>query len=304
MRYLILLLSGLLLPAKVAPAADNSWQPMFNGKDLAGWDTEMMILPDPKWDVPGLQRDASGNYTQPVGKNNDPLHVFTVTNLDGVPTIHVSGQGFGVMMTTATFTNVHIRLQIKWGDQKWSKKIGQPFDTGLLYFCHSDAGVAPTDRLKTWPRSFEFQICENEMGDLYALGAQITVPASQALCKTFSGSQFVERQLWRYDPAGTNTLFVQQAPTGNRCVHLVDAEKPKGEWNTLDLITFNGDSIHVVNGQVVMRLHNAQRLDGGAPAPITSGKICLQTEGGECYFRNVEVQPITEIPAEFAGKKM
>jgi len=302
MRFQTTLLAGLFL-ANVAVAADGSWQPMFNGKDLTGWDTEMMILPDPKWDVPGLARDTNGNYTQPVGKNNDPLHVFTVTNMDDVPTIHVSGQGFGVIMTTATFTNVHIRLQIKWGDQKWSKKIGQPYDTGLLYFCHSEAGVALTDKLKTWPRSFEFQICQNEFGDLYALGAQVTVPASQAMCKTWSTGQFVDRTLWRYDPAGTNTLFVQKAPIGNHCVHQVDAEEPKGEWNTLDLITFNGNSIHVVNGRVVMRLYNAERIDNGAPEPITSGKISLQTEGGECYFRNVEVQPITEIPAEFAEHK-
>jgi hypothetical protein len=278
--------------SNLALAADGSWQPLLNGKDLTGWDTEMMILPDPKWDVPGLQRDANGNYTAPVGKNNDPLHVFTMTNLDNVPTLHVSGQGFGVMMTTATFTNVHIRLQVKWGDLKWSKKIGMPYDTGLLYFCHSEAGVAPTDRNKTWPRSFEFQICQNETGDLYALGTQITVAAR------------LDGRLWRYDPAGTNELFVQKLPINNHCAHIVDAEKPKGEWNTIDLITFNGDSIHVVNGQVVMRLHNAQRLDNGAPEPITSGKICLQTEGGECFFRNVEVQPITEIPAEFAEKKM
>jgi hypothetical protein len=79
------------------------------------------------------------------------------------------------------------------------------------------------------------------------------------MCKTWSRGKFVDRNLWRYDPAGTNTLFVQKAPIGNHCVHLVDAEKPKGEWNTLDLITFNGNSIHVVNGQVVMRLYNAQR---------------------------------------------
>ena len=288
MRYLILLLSGLLLPAKIALAADNSWQPLFNGKDLTGWDTEMMNIPDKSWDVPGLQRDATGNYTEPLGKNRDPLHVFTVTNLDGGPVIHVSGQGFGVMMTTAMFTNVHIRLQIKWGDLKWSKKNGKPFDTGLLYFCHSEAGLAD----RTWPRSFEFQICQNEFGDLYALASQITVLAR------------LDGKLWRYDSAGTNTLFLQKPPIGNHCAHIVDAEKPKGEWNTLDLITFNGDSIHVVNGQVVMRLHNAQRLDGDAPEPITSGKICLQTEGGECFFRNVEVQPITEIPAEFAEPKI
>jgi len=291
MRYRKFMLAALFL-ANVALAAEAPWRPLFNGKDLAGWDTEMMILPDPTWNVPGLQRDASGNYTEAVGKNRDPLHVFTVTNLDGGPAIHVSGQGFGVMMTTAVFTNVHIRLQIKWGDLKWGKKIGQPFDTGLLYYCHSEAGVAPTDSHKTWPRCFEFQIMQGEFGDLYALGAQITVPARR------------DGRLWRYDPAGTNTLFVMQPPVNNHCAHIVDPEKPKGDWNTLDLITFNGNSIHVVNGQVVMRLYNAQRLDGGAPAAIASGKICLQTEGGECYFRNVEFQPILEIPAEYAEPKL
>ena len=282
MLCLIFLISALSL-AHVVSAADMAWQPLLNGKDLAGWDTEMMNLPDPAWDVPGLARNTNGVYLEALGKNRDPLHVFTATNLDGLPAIHVSGQGFGVLMTAESFTNIHLRLQVKWGDLKWSKKINKPYDTGLLYFCHSEAGMAD----KTWPRSFEFQICQNEFGDLYALASQITVPAR------------LEGKLWRYDPAGTNTLFFQKKPVGNHCAHLVDAEKPMGEWNTLDLITFNGDSIHVVNGQVVMRLHHAERLDAGAPAPITSGKICLQTEGGECFFRNVEVQPITKIPDEY-----
>src|ERR1700733_14069114 len=214
-------LAGFFLISTMAVlAGGDTWSPLFNGKDFSGWDTEMMILPDPSWNVPGLMREANGNYTEAVGKNSDPLHVFTVTNLEGVATVHISGQGFGVMMTTATFTNIHLRLQVKWGDQKWGKKIGQPFDTGLLYFCHSEAGVAPTDSHKTWPRSFEFQICQNEFGDLYALGAQITVPAR------------MDNKLWRYDPAGTNTLFIQKKPIGNHCAHNVDAEKPKGEWNT------------------------------------------------------------------------
>ena len=82
---------------------------------------------------------------------------------------------------------------------------------------------------------------------------------------------------------------------------LLDAEKPKGEWNTLELVCLGGDSVHIVNGTVVMRLHHAQRLDGAAPAPLTSGQISLQTEGAEVYYRNVEIRPISAIPAEFAG---
>ena len=128
------------------------------------------------------------------------------------------------------------------------------------------------------------------MGDLYALGAQIIVNARQ------------EGRLWLFEPKGAPVLFVQKAPIGNRCVKLGDPEKPKGEWNTLDLICFNGDSIHVVNGVVVMRLHGAQRLDGPAPAPLASGQISLQTEGAEVFYRDVAVQRITAVPAEFAEK--
>ena len=142
------------------------------------------------------------------------------------------------------------------------------------------------------------------MGDLYALGAQITVPASQQMSKTFSGSGFVDRKLWRYDPAGTNTVFVQKAPINNHCVHLVDAEKPKGEWNTLELITFNGNSIYVVNGQVVMRLYNAQRSTTARPNRSRPGKSVCRRKAANVISAMWEVQPITEIPAEFAEKKM
>lgn len=144
---------------------------------------------------------------------------------------------------------------------------------------------------RTWPRSLEFRIAQEEFGVIHAHASQVTVPARQ------------DGRLWRYDPVGTPTPFLQKRPNGNHCAHQVDPEKAKGEWNSLDLITFNGDSIDVVNGQVAMRLHYAQRLDGDAPSPLTSGKISLQTEDGECYFRNVEIQSITEILAEYAEPK-
>jgi hypothetical protein len=49
-----------------------------------------------------------------------------------------------------------------------------------------------------------------------------------------------------------------------------------------------------------MRLHQAQRLDGPAPAPLNAGQICLQTEGAEVYYRDVEITPIDAMPPEFA----
>ena len=133
MRCSKFILAGLLL-AKTALGADSAWQPLFNGKDLAGWDT-YMNKPDRSWDVPGLKRATNGVYLQATGKNNDPLKVFNVEKVEGQPAIHLSGQGFGTMTTTGTFTNFHLRLQVKWGELKWANSAhSRDAIAGLLYF--------------------------------------------------------------------------------------------------------------------------------------------------------------------------
>lgn len=278
MHYLFFI-GCMLFPTLVSAA--ESWRPLFNGKDLSGWET-FISAPEAAWEVPGLRRATNGNYLEPIGRNRDPLKVFTVENVDGQPAIHISGQGYGTMTTTESFTNCHLRLQVKWGEKRWGKRATAKRDSGLLYFVHGEPGVMD----KNWPRSIEFQVQEKDMGDLYPVGAQITVKARQE-----------RTNFWVYDPQGEPREFNRN----RRCVKLGDAEKPNGEWNTLELICFNGDSIHIVNGKIMMRLSKAERVDGKTPQPLASGQISLQTEGAEVFYRAVEIRPITEIPAEFAG---
>src|SRR5258706_16113034 len=184
-----------------------------------------MNKPHPSWDVPGMRRGTNGVYLEVIGKNRDPLKVFSVDNVDGQPAIHVSGQGFGTLTTTKTFTNFHLRLQVKWGERRWGSRTNAVRDCGLLYFVHGEPGY----RGETWPRSIEFQIQEHDIGDLYAIASQITVPVRRE-----PGAN--GRTNYVYDPKGEPVLFVEKKPVGNRCIKLLDAEKPKGEWNTLDLI--------------------------------------------------------------------
>jgi len=272
--------------ARGAGPADEAWRPLFNGRDFSGW-SMFMAAPPPETNVPGLKRDETGKYLEPIGFNRDPLGVFRVESVDGRPAIHVSGAGFGVLTTDESFANFHLRMQVKWGERKWGYKLHLPLDAGLLYFARGPAGVDHA----TWPSCLEFQIQERDFGDLFTLGkTKITVRARH------------EGHLWIYDAQGAPTVFVARAPIGARCVKLRDCENPKGEWNTLDLVCLGDSSIHVVNGVVVMRLHHGQIEDGAESKTLDSGQVCLQTEGGEVYYRDIEVTPIGSVPEQFAER--
>ena len=288
MRYPKLTL-GLALLTCAALHADD-WKPLWNGTDFSGWERWLAKL-HASVTVPGEPKDEKGNYTQVLGPEHDPLNVFTVVNVDGKPAIHISGQIFGGITTKDEFSNYHLRLQFKWGTQKWPPrdKSETPRDSGLLYHVHS----AMNFNGKTWPRSPEFQIQERDVGDLYAIGCQMTVLARRP---------DPAKRLFIYDSKGTPTDFIEQLPIGNRCIKEPDNEKPSGEWNTLDLVCLGDESIHIVNGKVVMRLTKAARLDGPTPAPLTKGRILLQSEGAEVFYREIELRPITAVPAEFTTK--
>jgi 3-keto-disaccharide hydrolase len=62
-----------------------------------------------------------------------------------------------------------------------------------------------------------------------------------------------------------------------------DSEKPNGEWNTVEVVC-DGDKItNIVNGVVV---------NEGTNASVVKGRILLQSEGAEVYYRNVVLTPL------------
>src|SRR5436190_5631442 len=283
-----------LFVAGITIHAQSGWTSLWNGKDLDGW-TTWMQRPAPTSEVPGLARDAGGKYTEPIGSGRDPLKVFTVvSDVDGRPAIRISGEVFGELRTKAAFKDYHLKLQFKWGEKKWPPRDGPTTarDSGLLYHVHA----APGAQGRTWARSIELQIQEHDVGDLYAVGSTIAVRS-----KVRPGTGTTS-PVYDYDPAGEWFFFSQSHGSSGRCVKQPDNEKPSGEWNTVELICFRNDSIHIVNGQVVMRLHAPMRIDTDLPTPVTSGPIILQSEGAEVFYRDIQIRPIKAIPAEYAGK--
>jgi hypothetical protein len=83
-----------------------------------------------------------------------------------------------------------------------------------------------------------------------------------------------------------------------RIIRTPKSERPFGEWNTVEIYAVGQTAVHVNNGKPNMVLTNIRRMVDGQEEPLTRGKIQLQSEAAEVYYRNIEIRPIKEIPVE------
>lgn len=266
MRWLIPILSC-LVPVVDLSAGEKA-TPLFSGKDLAGWDT---WLGSPK------------KGEKAIGLNIDPDKVYTVVETDGKPAIRISGQVFGALTTTGEFENYHLKLEFKWGEKRWPPREKAVRDSGLLYHCVGPQGAQGT----FWMRSQELQIQEKDCGDYWSVaGAIVDVEGER---KDGKGPLV-------YKKGGQKFTVPSKEAGGNRIVKHPDNEKPTGEWNTIELYTVGQTSVHLVNGKVNMILTGSRQIVDKKEVPLTKGKIQLQSEGAEVYYRNITIRTIERIP--------
>jgi hypothetical protein len=69
----------------------------------------------------------------------------------------------------------------------------------------------------------------------------------------------------------------------NRIVRTANFENPGQEWNTVEVICIDNKSEHYVNGHLVNRAENLS---------VTEGRILLQLEGAEIFYKTVELLPL------------
>lgn len=272
MRYCSLLLILFLTSSKIF-LQDNRTA-LYNGKDLNGWDTYI-----------GPPLDDAGKKISeiPVGLNNDPGHVFTIVDQDGEKVIRISGESWGGISTINEFADFHLRLQFKWGVLTWGQKKKKKKDSGLLYFATGKHGAD----YGAWMRSQEFQIEEGNSGDYWGVaGGMQNIPAVLNI-----DSEYV------YNPSGQVYTFSENSKVGRHCKKQGDGENATGEWNTLDLYCHGDTSVHMINGKVMMVLYQSSQLENGHAIPLVKGKIQIQSEGAEVFYKNIIVQPLDAIPA-------
>ncbi len=266
--------------------AETGWRPLFNGKDLIGWETYLGV-PLPTSVVPGVERDAKGEYAQVLGVGNDPLKCFSVVEVNGKPAIRLSGEGFGTLSTVESFSNYHVRLQFKWGQKKWLPgSENKPRGSGLLFHGHGQHGDG--DEGKRWMPHQQFQIQEGNCGEYVAVGDT----ACDITARKVGEKKFI------YDATALSVPFSAKTPNQNRCNKSEMFEKDG--WNTLELICVGDTAVQIVNGHAVLRLTGSRKVVGSVSEPLTAGRLLLQMEGSEIFFREIEIKPVSEVPAEFA----
>lgn len=264
--------------------SSTKWEYLLD-RELSQWD-KFMGVPHYSVDLEGYEK-GDGMKGTPIGLNKDPLDVFTVVMEDGEPVLAVTGEIYGGLSTKKEYENYHLSLEFKWGTKQYEPRLQDRRDSGVLYHCQEPHGQF----WNVWMRAPEMQVQESDCGDFHPLaGVSMDIKASKV---TEDG-----KELWMYDPKGETRTF--KSGKEGRCRRKGNFEKPNDEWNHLELICIEDKAYHIVNGTVVMVLENSVQYDGDNASLLKKGKIQLQSEAAEVYYKNIKIKSIDKLPRSFA----
>jgi hypothetical protein len=259
----------------------NEWKDLLD-MELSNWDKFIGV---PHYSITTLPNHPKGDGMNgiPLGLNNDLLNVFKTEIQDGNVVLHISGEIYGGLSTKEELGNYHFKTEFKWGDKKYEPRLNAKRDNGILYHAYGPHGAF----WNVWMNSHEMQVQEGDFGDYYALGPSMEIRAVDSLVDNEQG--------WIYNPGKAMKQF-GNGGVSSRCRRIKNYESPHGEWNTLEIICLNDTSIHIVNGHVVMLLDHSRNPSMHV---LDHGKIQIQSEGAEAWYRKMMIQSITEIPEQY-----
>ena len=275
-------LIALALVSSIAAAADKpgEWKPLLDA-NLSQFDVYLSYRGDQIMSVlKGTAPDL-----KPVGLNPPGQKVFTMIEQGGKPVLRISGEIYGCATTRQEFSNYHFRASFKWGEKKWEPRLTELKDSGILYHSRGAFGV---DYWKSWALSQEFQVIEHGIGEYWRQATSAFDIRADAKAPGAEAPKWNPQAPWM-EFSGSN----------NHALAGSDEERP-GKWNTLELVCFTDRCVHIVNGKVVMALKNSRYQDGEKSVPMTGGKLQIQSEAAEVFYRDLEIRPIPAMPAEYA----
>ncbi len=255
-------------PPPLPPAGADGWVSLINGRDLTGWYTM-------------LQKSGKGvaEELNMVAMEEQMLHILGEDERsDPVEA--------GYLATNQDFENVHIRVEYKWGVKRHAPRYTPKRDNGLLY------GLVGED--KVWPICVECQIEEGDVGDFFLLGGITGIQAQHGAGLFGVGVNPLTG--WPKQNSTSAPTPTQQPPgtASNRFIKDGDFEL-LDQWNTVEVIWQGDRAEHIVNGRSVNLATNLQQPDPNNPGqliPMKRGKIAIEIEYAEIWFRRVEVKAL------------
>jgi hypothetical protein len=239
-------------------------------------------------------KSLDGFYTWLVdSRREDPLRVFTVVDqVDGASAVRISGEKWGGIITRDSYRDYRLVVEFRWGLLTWGQRRNATRDSGVLVHAQGADGNTGRDFNGPWMRSIEAQVIEGGVGDIILVagfeadGARVTPRISARVGKDRDGEPV-------FDPNGEAREFESgrinwygrdvdwQDRLGFRGRD--DVESPYGGWTRLEVVA-EGDRItNIVNGKVV---------NEGYRSSLTGGKILIQSEGAEIFFRRIDLEPL------------
>jgi hypothetical protein len=252
-------------PTGPKPAPRELFRPLFNGRDLQGWYT----------------------FLQVHGKDSDPDRVITIE--DGA--IHLykhATEGTKVVMgyiaTDREYGHYHLRFQYRWGTKKFQPRYALKRDAGLYYHLIGPDAV--------WPCALQFQIQQTDVGDLLALYG--------LRADTWSDPKTLDERAPTFQPPEQGGRARVLGGRGIGYQKRLPGDFEVEGWNTAEVIARGDSTIHLLNGHVVNRAEKIRFGDPDKPdeptRPITRGRIALEIEAAEIFFRNVEIRSLDGPP--------
>jgi len=188
----------------------------------------------------------------------DPSEVWSIQ--DGV--IHCKGWPRGYMRTTADYANYKLHVEWRWVvDEAAKGRKRMRRNSGVLLHMSGKDNV--------WPRSIECQLMAGNAGDFFVIGGTEFKEHREvvaAAAKRDRGKGKKKRRIPRRVPKKGKSN-----------------EKPLGQWNSYDI---------VCKGNTVTPYVNGKMMNQATETNVSSGKICLQSEGGAIEFRSIYIEPV------------
>ena len=233
---------------------------LFNGKNLDGWYT----------------------FVQNRGRDIDPKNVFTVQN--GM--IRISDEEWGGITSNEEFENYRLIVEFKWGGKTFAPRLENARDSGILLHSVGEDGASNG----IWMHSIECQVIEGGTGDFIVVGDgskdfSITSPVAPGK----QGSSYIFQTKGELATINSGRInWFGRDPNWKDVIDFrgsQDVEKPVGEWNKVECVV-DGDEITIfLNGILVNHASNVKP---------SKGRIQIQSEGAEIFFRKVELRPLAK----------